>query len=129
MTVHTILLVQNTQTPSSRTYYDFNTVAEAMDQIATLYEQRLQKENPRLAQLQYRAQDLLQFIDNHREFVALVFSPAQQNYAPHDKEWIKEKLLNHLGRQQPAPQQQQPSRGGASSNRSNIQSRLGNQRF
>ncbi|CAO3664386.1 unnamed protein product [Umbelopsis ramanniana] len=100
-----------------------------MDHIATLYEQRLQKENPRLAQLQYRAQDLLQFIDNHREFVALVFSPAHQNYAPHDKEWIKEKLLNHLGRQQPAPQQPSHNRGGASSNRSNIQSRLGNQRF
>ncbi|KAH8552218.1 enhancer of rudimentary [Umbelopsis sp. PMI_123] len=125
MTVHTLLLVQPTQNLSSRTYYDFNTVAEAMDHIATLYEQRLQKENPRLAQLQYRAQDLLQFIDNHREFVALVFSPAHQNYAPHDKEWVKDKLLNHLGRQQPS----QPSRGGPSSNRSNIQSRLGNQRF
>ncbi|GAB5587066.1 hypothetical protein Unana1_01966 [Umbelopsis nana] len=127
MTVHTLLLVQTTNAPSSRTYYDFNTVGEAMDHIATLYEQRLQKENPRLSQLQYRAQDLLKFIDGHREFVALVFAPASQNYAPHDKEWIKDKLLNHLGKQQPSPAA--PSRGAQSSNRSNIQSRLGNQRF
>ncbi|KAJ2958939.1 hypothetical protein NQZ79_g5515 [Umbelopsis isabellina] len=122
-----LLIMHIDQGPTSVDYdiSDFNTVGEAMDHIATLYEQRLQKENPRLNQLQYRAEDLFRFIDGHREFVALVFLPASQSYKPHDKEWIKEKLLNHLGRQQPAPS----SGRGPASNRSNIQSRLGNQRF
>ncbi|CAO3678745.1 unnamed protein product [Umbelopsis vinacea] len=103
-------------------------ITEALDHIASLYELRLQNQNPRLSQLQYRAQDLFKFIDGHREFVALVFVPESQNYAPHDKEWIKEKLLNQLSRAQSSPAA--PSRsGGQASNRSNIQSRLGNQRF
>ncbi|KAI9261659.1 enhancer of rudimentary-domain-containing protein [Phascolomyces articulosus] len=99
MTTHTILLVQPHPEKNSRTYYERNTVAAAMDQIASLFEQHLQQENPRLAQLQYSADDLFQYIDSHKDFVALVFEPSQGSYLPKNKEWIKEKLLSHFSRQ------------------------------
>ncbi|KAL1931270.1 hypothetical protein VTP01DRAFT_10407 [Rhizomucor pusillus] len=113
-TVHTILLVQPLPHPSSRTYYDFETIAGAMDHIAGMYEQHLQRENPDLGQIQYRAEDLFHFIDTYKEFVALVFEPSQQTYAPRDKQWIKNRLLAHFSR--PAGgqgrQQNQYHRGG-----------------
>ncbi|KAI9255723.1 enhancer of rudimentary-domain-containing protein [Phascolomyces articulosus] len=97
---HTILLTQPGPQVSSRVYYDFDTVAQAMDRIAGLYESFLQRENPGMHQIQYRAEDLLQFIDSYKEFVALVFEPSSQKYIPKDKEWLKTKLVEHLTRQQ-----------------------------
>ncbi|CAO3640734.1 unnamed protein product [Cunninghamella blakesleeana] len=77
-----------------------------MNYIANLYEQHLLKENPRLSQLQYRAEDLLRYIDQHKEFVALVLDPSTNSYKPHNQTWIKERLVSHLSNQQ---QRQQPS--------------------
>ncbi|KAI8377559.1 enhancer of rudimentary [Radiomyces spectabilis] len=102
MTNHTIILIQPNSAPSSRTYYDNETVADAMDQIASLYEQELQRQNPRAGQIQYRAEDLFRFIDTYKEFVALVFDPTTRSYQPRDKEWIKSTLLNHFSRQNAA---------------------------
>ncbi|KAI7880032.1 ER-domain-containing protein [Lichtheimia hyalospora FSU 10163] len=112
MTTHTILLIQPDQQPRSRTYYDFETVAAAMDAIAGMYEQELQQQNPRVGQIQYRAEDLFQFIDAHKEFVALVFEPSQRSYSPRNNEWIKERLIAHFSRQ-PGVQQQRGSGGNA----------------
>ncbi|ORY98072.1 enhancer of rudimentary-domain-containing protein [Syncephalastrum racemosum] len=118
MTVHTILLTQKDQSPASRTYFDYETIASAMDNIAGLYEQKLQQENPRLGEIQYRAEDLFHFIDSHKEFVALVFDPSSSNYRPRDKEWIKQSLLRHFSNARSDPpqprqqHQQQRSRGG-----------------
>ncbi|ORZ13482.1 enhancer of rudimentary-domain-containing protein [Absidia repens] len=100
MTAHTILLVQPTRDPASRTYYDCDTVALAMDQVATLYEDRLMEETPSLTQLQYSADDLLSFVDGHKEFVALVFDRNTNHYAPHDHTWIKDRLITHLTNKQ-----------------------------
>ncbi|KAI9031533.1 enhancer of rudimentary-domain-containing protein [Phycomyces nitens] len=102
MTVHTILLVQATN-GANRTYSDFTTVAMALDHVASLYEQKLQRENPRSGQIQYRAEDLFRFIDSYKEFVALVFDPNTQAYLPRDKEWIKDRLLAHFSQQNSAP--------------------------
>ncbi|KAI8974128.1 enhancer of rudimentary [Pilobolus umbonatus] len=96
---HTIILAQPSQNPG-----DFDSEALAMDQIASLYEQRLAKENPQAGQIQYRAEDLFRFIDTYKEFVALVFDPHTLTYQPRDKEWIKDRLITHFSRQQPDPQ-------------------------
>ncbi|KAG2217768.1 hypothetical protein INT45_000388 [Circinella minor] len=72
-----------------------------------MFEQHLQLENPRLSQIQYSADDLFQFIDSHKDFVALVFEPAQGSYLPKNKEWIKERLLSHFSRQNNQPQRGQ----------------------
>ncbi|KAI9492609.1 enhancer of rudimentary-domain-containing protein [Zychaea mexicana] len=107
MTTHTILLVQPRPDKNSRTYYERNTVAAAMDQIANIFEQHLQQENPGLRQIQYSADDLFQYIDSHKDFVALVFEPSQGSYLPKNKDWIKERLISHFSRQNSQPQQQQ----------------------
>ncbi|EIE75654.1 hypothetical protein RO3G_00358 [Rhizopus delemar RA 99-880] len=57
------------------------------------------------------------FDHSHREFVALVLDPRSsayklialgQMYQPHDKDWIKDRLIAHFSRQQapPPPQTQ-----------------------
>ncbi|KAI9315275.1 enhancer of rudimentary [Dichotomocladium elegans] len=96
---------------------DRNTVSAAMDAIADYFEQHLQRENARAGQIQYSAEDLFQFIDGHKEFVALVFEPAHNSYMPRDKEWIKERLLAHFSRPaaQDPPQyrRNQGPRGGS----------------
>ncbi|KAI8138704.1 ribosomal protein L34e-domain-containing protein [Fennellomyces sp. T-0311] len=103
---HTILLVQP-RDKSSRTYYERDTVGAAMEQIASIFEKHLQEQNPRLQQIQYSADDLFQFIDSHKDFVALVFEPSTGSYLPKNKDWIKETLLSHFSRQNI----QQPQRG------------------
>ncbi|KAI8331755.1 enhancer of rudimentary [Chlamydoabsidia padenii] len=115
MTTHTILLIQPTTDQSSRIYYDCETVALAMDQIASLFEDRLLEETPRLTQLQYRADDLLGFIDSHKEFVALVFDKNTSTYVPHDHIWVKDRLIAHLTNKQ--RQESRPSNHSSPRNR------------
>ncbi|KAI9278120.1 putative enhancer of rudimentary [Sporodiniella umbellata] len=101
---HTILLIQSAQRASSRNYHDFETESQAFDRIAEIYETQLAKENPNMGQIQYRAEDLFKYIDSHKEFVALVFDSRASMYQPHDKDWIKDRLIAHFSRQQaPAP--------------------------
>ncbi|SAL99870.1 hypothetical protein [Absidia glauca] len=88
-----------------------------MDQIASLFEDRLLEETPRLTQLQYRADDLLGFIDSHKEFVALVFDRITSNYVPHDHTWIKERLIAHLTTKQRQSQAPRSSHQPSHSNR------------
>ncbi|KAL0074822.1 enhancer of rudimentary-domain-containing protein [Phycomyces blakesleeanus] len=102
MSFHTILLVQPTN-GANRTYSDFETIAATLDHVASLFEQKLQRENPRSGQIQYRAEDLFRFIDSYKEFVALVFDQTTQAYLPRDKEWIKDRLLAHFSQQNSAP--------------------------
>ncbi|OZJ02640.1 hypothetical protein BZG36_05092 [Bifiguratus adelaidae] len=105
---------------SSRTYYDFETVGLAIERklqhypdntgyrnslltlnhpdIIKLYEQRLSQQNPQLRQLRYSADDLINFLDTYKEFVALVFEPNSKTYIPHDKNWLKEKIIANLRR-------------------------------
>ncbi|KAF7731220.1 hypothetical protein EC973_000636 [Apophysomyces ossiformis] len=76
-----------------------------MDHIAGLFEQQLQRENPRLGQVQYKMDELFRYIDSYKEFVALVFDPATKNYQPHDKQWIKDRLISHFSRHTNQPSQ------------------------
>ncbi|CAO3695174.1 hypothetical protein G6F70_006251 [Rhizopus microsporus] len=107
---HTLLLIQPSQRPSSRNYHDFETESQAFDRIAEMYENQLAKENPNVGQIQYRAEDLFRFIDSHKEFVALVFDPRTSTYRPHDKDWIKDRLIAHFSRQQASAPPSQPRR-------------------
>ncbi|KAI9143829.1 enhancer of rudimentary-domain-containing protein [Paraphysoderma sedebokerense] len=117
MTNHTILLVQ-TGGKNTRTYYDYNTVADCMQNIVAMFETALKAANPALATLNYTLDDVAAYIDNAvHDMGCLVFSPQIGGYSSHDKTWIKQKVTNYLrkqyGQQQAPPQpQQQPVRGG-----------------
>ncbi len=69
---HTILLVQFTAAVTSRTYYDFETVPEAMNGVIKLYEQKLKQLNPSLKTITYDIADLFGFIDAVGDISALM---------------------------------------------------------
>ncbi|KAI8069674.1 enhancer of rudimentary-domain-containing protein [Gongronella butleri] len=107
---HTILLVQQTPEQATRRYYDFESIGSAMEEVATLYEAQLLRVNPRLTKLEYNAEDLLRFIDQHEEFVALVLNSSTKMYEARDPAWIKDKLIAHFTAQQQHHQQDVPQR-------------------
>ncbi|KAI3661660.1 hypothetical protein MP638_002912 [Amoeboaphelidium occidentale] len=96
MTAHTIVLIQKNKNKNSKTFSDYETVALAMEGIISIYEAKLQELNPHLPQISYEAKDLHMFLDHLEDICALVFNPQLRAYIPHDKQWIKAKVLNHL---------------------------------
>ncbi|EPZ37050.1 hypothetical protein ROZALSC1DRAFT_29616 [Rozella allomycis CSF55] len=61
-----------------------------------MYEYRLKDINPYVKNITYDVRDLHNYIDHLEECCALVFSQELKAYIPHDKEWIKAKVYNHL---------------------------------
>jgi len=93
---HTILLIQFTNSRATRTYADYESVTEAMSGICQLFEEKLKKENPNTRNITYDIRDLYNYIDGLGDLACLVYSPQNMAYTPHNKEWIKERVLAHL---------------------------------
>jgi hypothetical protein len=60
---HIILLVQHEKAKATRTYYDFQTLGEAMENVVKMYEDKLKQLNPNYRSIQYDISDLYRFID------------------------------------------------------------------
>jgi hypothetical protein len=61
---HIILLIQHeTNDKNTRTYYDFQTLGEAMENVVKLYEEKLKQLNPNFRSIQYDISDLYRFVD------------------------------------------------------------------
>ncbi|CAG8580684.1 9774_t:CDS:2 [Ambispora leptoticha] len=88
MTVHTILLIQKTSNRSTRTWFDYATVASATEAIIAMHEARLAEQYPNLPHINYSVDQLLSFIDEHQEFSALVYDTNLKAYMPRDRNWI-----------------------------------------
>eukprot|EP00439_Symbiodinium_sp_Y106_P023310 s1940_g2.t2 len=93
---HTILLVQFDDSKDARTYIDYPGIREAMDGVCQLYEQSLKAMNPQLRSTTYDVKDLYSFIDTVQDLSCLVFNPRAGSYVPHNKDWIKVEVFNHL---------------------------------
>ncbi|KAI5066262.1 hypothetical protein GOP47_0018886 [Adiantum capillus-veneris] len=93
---HTIILIQPNQSRATRTFMDFDTVAQAMDGICGLFERKLKELNPNVRNISYDITDLYKFIDGQVDMSALVFDPAVQAYLPYDRQWIKQRAFQHL---------------------------------
>ncbi|KAG4100645.1 enhancer of rudimentary [Neocallimastix lanati (nom. inval.)] len=96
MTQHTIILIQRKKARNSRTYMDFNTVALAIEELIRLYEGYLQEQNPNARNINYDISDLNEYIDHFEDIGCLVYEPSVQAYIPHDRDWIKSRIFNHL---------------------------------
>ena len=96
---HTIVLLQSGPHPSSRTYMDFQSIAEALDGLCGLFEKKLKELNPTRAKITYDIQDLYTFIDTHAEVAVLALESASGTYVPYNNEWVKKKVYQHLKRQ------------------------------
>ena len=99
MSTHTILLVQPTPRPESRTWSDYETIGECMEGICKIFEEHLKKQNPTSASITYDVSQLFEFIDRLADLSCLVFNKTSSNYAPHNKDWIKEQIYILLRRQ------------------------------
>ncbi|TYZ69384.1 hypothetical protein PybrP1_004733 [[Pythium] brassicae (nom. inval.)] len=68
---HTIILVQYTRDPNSRTYLDFESVNGGMDGVVKMYEAKLKQLNPNMKNITYDIQDLYNYIDSLVDLSAL----------------------------------------------------------
>mmetsp|Transcript_33641 Transcript_33641/g.49869 ORF Transcript_33641/g.49869 Transcript_33641/m.49869 type:complete len:104 (+) Transcript_33641:133-444(+) len=93
---HTIVLIQFDQAKESRTYVDYETVPDALDGVCHLFEQSVKASKPHLASIVYTPSDLFAYIDELDDLCCLVYNPPSNSYIPHNKEWIKEQVLQHL---------------------------------
>jgi len=96
---HTIVLTQPTKLKSTRTYADYETLSEALDGVCQIYETRLKQENPTFNNITYDISDLLAFLDSITDLSCLVWSEDARAYKPYGKEWIKQKVYQHLRKQ------------------------------
>ncbi|KAF9662049.1 hypothetical protein SADUNF_Sadunf18G0012900 [Salix dunnii] len=93
---HTIVLMQTSQNRATRTFMDYDSISQAMDGICALYERKLKDLNPANRNITYDIGDLYNFIDGLADMSALVYDHSIQAYLPNDRQWIKQRLIQHL---------------------------------
>eukprot|EP01125_Pyxidicula_operculata_P021711 TRINITY_DN854_c0_g1_i1.p1 TRINITY_DN854_c0_g1~~TRINITY_DN854_c0_g1_i1.p1 ORF type:complete len:102 (-),score=25.40 TRINITY_DN854_c0_g1_i1:141-446(-) len=93
---HTIVLVQHENNKSTRTYFDYNSLNDALAGICQLFEAKLKNENPNARNITYDIKDLFQYIDHLPDLGVLVFSKQKGAYTPYGKSWVKTKVTDYL---------------------------------
>ncbi|ONM16224.1 Enhancer of rudimentary-like protein [Zea mays] len=89
---HTIILMQPSQNRSTRTFMDYDSVNHALDGM------KIRNINPMVRNLTYDIGDLYNFIDGLTDISALVYDDSLHAFLPYDRQWIKQKLFQHLKR-------------------------------
>eukprot|EP01057_Protomagalhaensia_wolfi_P000234 Protomagalhaensia_wolfi_Nauph_80__233@NODE_1130_length_1708_cov_182_898742_g862_i0_p2_GENE_NODE_1130_length_1708_cov_182_898742_g862_i0NODE_1130_length_1708_cov_182_898742_g862_i0_p2_ORF_typecomplete_len105_score9_76ER/PF01133_17/1_9e33_NODE_1130_length_1708_cov_182_898742_g862_i0331645 len=95
---HTVMLIQYSESPDSKTYMDYEDVNYALDGICQLYEQSLKASNPQLPEITYTVQHLFDYLDKLHDicvFVRETNSP-QPLYTPHDRRWAQRAIFDYL---------------------------------
>jgi len=98
MSSHTILLVQFTPTSKAKSWSEHATVTDCAVSIIEAFQAELLRRHPGRGEISYEIEDLYAFVDGMHEMVCLVLDNGTKSYVPHDRAWIKEKLLGHLTR-------------------------------
>ncbi|KAF7150944.1 hypothetical protein RHSIM_Rhsim02G0210500 [Rhododendron simsii] len=102
---HTIILMQTSQNRATRTFMDYDSISQAMDEviyccaspgICGLYERKLKELNPAMRNITYDIADLYNFMDGLADLSALVYDHSIQAYLPYDRQWIKQRTFRHL---------------------------------
>ncbi|GMT31060.1 hypothetical protein PFISCL1PPCAC_22357, partial [Pristionchus fissidentatus] len=94
--MHTILLIQPTNKPESRTWSDYETTTECLEGICKIFEEFLKKQNPTMQSITYDVSHLFEFVDKLSDLSLLVFNKDTASYTPHNKEWIKDRIFQLL---------------------------------
>ncbi|XP_021360404.1 enhancer of rudimentary homolog isoform X2 [Mizuhopecten yessoensis] len=89
---HSILLVQATGKPETRTYSDYESVNECMEGICKIYEEHLKRNNDTCPSITYDITQLFSFLDQLADLSCLVFDKSLGSYKPHNKDWVKENI-------------------------------------
>lgn len=69
---HTILLVQPSARPETRTYSDYESVNECMEGVCKIYEEHLKRLNPNTPTITYDISQLFDFVDQVRAIFAVI---------------------------------------------------------
>ncbi|KAG9455921.1 hypothetical protein H6P81_000429 [Aristolochia fimbriata] len=95
---HTIILMQSSPNRATRTFMDYDSISQAMDGICGLYERKLRELNPTIRNITYDIGDLYNFVDGLADLSALVYDSSIHAFVPNDRQWIKQRMLQHLKR-------------------------------
>ncbi|CAO3570443.1 unnamed protein product [Mortierella alpina] len=90
---HTILLIQKTKAATSKTYIECASVATAMDEVISMYEEFLKNKYPHKERIEFDVKEVLDMVYNLPDCAALVFDPKTASYIPHDKSWIQKQVV------------------------------------
>lgn len=72
-----------------------------MDGLCQMYEQALKLQGEDKQTVKYTLEDLVSFLDGLHDIACLVWKGHANGYIPHNRDWIRAKLLAHLKRQVP----------------------------
>ncbi|XP_052892106.1 enhancer of rudimentary homolog [Anopheles moucheti] len=95
---HTILLFQLNKDMETRTYCDYESINDCMEDVCRIYEEHLKRRNPNLSTITYEISELFDFIDQLIHLDCLVYQKTTQSYGAYNKSWIKEKIYNLMDR-------------------------------
>jgi len=93
---HTIVLLQQTASPHSRTYYDFESKHKALEGIVRFFEESLKAAHPTKPTLTYDVSQVYTFLDGLGDISCLILDPATGKYQPHGRDFIKESIYKML---------------------------------
>ncbi|KAJ9464299.1 Enhancer of rudimentary-like protein [Diplonema papillatum] len=93
---HAIVMYQPTSALGSRTFSDFDTLADAMNGLCHMFEIKLKQQNPGTTELTYDVADLFKFLDSFEDLSLMQFSAEKKAYEPFGLNWIKSKLYSQL---------------------------------
>lgn len=96
MDCHTILLLQTTSKPESRSWSDYDTVTQCLEAVCKVYEEHLKRTRRADESHSYDVAELFDFIDRLGDVTCMVLDPVRHVYMPRSVEWIKEELLHLL---------------------------------
>ena len=99
---HTILLLQTTSNPASRTYCDYDTEDDCLEGICRIFELNLRKSMPEEGSITYDIRDLYDFIDR-LEDISIMVTQTSGLYLPRGKQFIKEAIYELLLRHRNNP--------------------------
>lgn len=82
----TLLLLQTSQKPESRTFYDFPSVEKCIEHILETFEKKTKEDNPGNLNLTYSLSDLYEYLDDVSDVMCLVFNDEIRAFVPHNVE-------------------------------------------
>jgi hypothetical protein len=93
---HTVLLLQATGSKTTRSWYDYESVPNAVEGLVTMYEATRAAAN---GQGSYTAVDLFNWIDTFPHCSCMVLDKSSGLYHPRDVNYLKQQIYNNLKRQ------------------------------
>ena len=96
---HTIVLIQQTPDPTSRTYTDHDSVNEAIGSLIGVFEARQMAKRNQGREVAYTTDQLLGFIDSLHDLSMMSYDKQLKAYIPNDRKFIKNKIYLSLSKQ------------------------------